>query len=692
MRLLANISGRLERLSGRRMLFVPVCLGLGVGTYFSLPVEPSTLALALTALAATALALVGAELARGRYAGLGFLLLGLVLVAAGGLAGALRSASVAAPMLDFRYYGPVEGRVVAIDRSASDAMRLTLDRVRLDRVAPAELPARVRVSLHGDQPFVAPMPGQRLAMTAFLSGPEGPVEPGGFDFRRMAWFDRLGAVGYTRAPALPLPAEVAASGGHDGGGGVLVQKLRRAISTWVQARIPGEAGAFAAAITTGDRAAMSQETIQTLRDSNLAHLLAISGLHMGLLTAFVYAALRYALALVPGLADRVPIRKIAAIGALQAGAFYLALSGGSIATERAFIMVSVMFGAVLLDRRALTLRAVALAATLILLLQPESLTEPGFQMSFAATIALVFVFGALRDWKGWQPPRWMRPVTGVLLSSGVAGLATAPFAAAHFNQVSYYGLIANTLAVPVMGAAVMPLAVLTALAAPFGLGGVTLWLMQWPIRWILAVAAWVAGLDGAVGHVPSPGPWVLPLVAAGGLSLVLLRGRLRLAGLAPVAIAFALWADAERPPVLVAPSGGLVGVMTPEGRALSKPRGDGFTATVWLENDGDAAEQDGAAARRGFLGEKGALIADLGSLRVAALSGRGAADRIGAACAEADIVVVSTEIDAVPEGCAVFDPVRLQDTGALALWPEQGALRIDSVADHSGQRRWTQGR
>ncbi|MEZ5769510.1 MAG: ComEC/Rec2 family competence protein [Paracoccaceae bacterium] len=692
MRLLANISGRLERLSGRRMLFVPVCLGLGVGGYFSLPVEPSTLALALTGLAATALALVGAELTRGRYAGLGFLLLGLVLVAAGGLAGALRSATVAAPVLDFRYYGPVEGRVVAIDRSASDAMRLTLDRVRLDRVAPTDLPARVRVSLHGDQPFVAPMPGQRLAMTAFLSGPEGPVEPGGFDFRRMAWFDRLGAVGYTRAPALPLPATVAAAGGHEGGGGVLVQKLRRAISTWVQARIPGEAGAFAAAITTGDRAAMSQETIQTLRDSNLAHLLAISGLHMGLLTAFVYAALRYALALVPGLADRVPIRKIAAIGALQAGAFYLALSGGSIATERAFIMVSVMFGAVLLDRRALTLRAVALAASLILLAQPESLTEPGFQMSFAATIALVFVFGALRDWKGWQPPRWMRPVTGVLLSSGVAGLATAPFAAAHFNQVSYYGLVANTLAVPVMGAAVMPLAVLTALAAPFGLGGVTLWLMQWPIRWILAVAAWVAGLDGAVGHVPSPGPWVLPLVAAGGLSLVLLRGRLRLAGLAPVAIAFALWADAERPPVLVAPSGGLVGVMTPEGRALSKPRGDGFTATVWLENDGDAAEQDGAAARRGFLGEKGALIADLGSLRVAALSGRGAADRIGAACAEADIVVVSTEIDAVPEGCAVFDPVRLQDTGALALWLEQGTLRIDSVADHSGQRRWTQGR
>ena len=692
MRLLANISGRLERLSGRRMLYVPVCLGLGVGTYFALPVEPSILVWSFVGLGAVAVAGFAAYLLRGRFAGLGFLFLGLALVAGGFLAGGLRSASVSAPVLGFRYYGPVEGRIVKIDRSSSDAVRLTLDRLRLDRVAPAEMPERARVSLHGDQPYLVPVPGQRIAVTAFLSGPEGPVEPGGFDFRRMAWFDRLGAVGYTRAPALHLPPEVAAAGGHDGGGGVLVQKMRRAISTWVQSKIPGEPGGFAAAITTGDRAAMSRETIQTLRDSNLAHLLAISGLHMGLLTAFVFAALRYALALVPGLADNVPIRKIAAVGALQAGAFYLALSGGSVATERAFIMVSVMFGAVLLDRRALTLRAVALAATLILLTQPESLTEPGFQMSFSATIALVFIFGQMRDWKGWRAPRWMRPVTGVLLSSAVAGLATAPFAAAHFNQVSYYGLLANVLAVPVMGLAVIPLAVMTALAAPFGLAAMPLWLMQWPIKWILAVAAYVSALDGAVGYVASPGPLVLPLVAAGGLTLVLLRGMPRLAGIAPIVIGFALWADAERPQVLVAPSGGLVGVMTPEGRALSKPRGDGFTASVWLENDGDPVEQDAAADRHGFRGEKGTLFAELGAVRLAALSGRGARERVPAACAEADVVVISMDVEAPPAGCEIYDEARLVDTGALALWLEDGAVRIDSVADHAGARPWTMGR
>ncbi len=688
------------------MLFVPVCLGLGVGGYFALPAEPAALGWVLVGLAGAGLAGLGAMALRGRYAGLGFLALGLALIVAGLLAAGLRSASVSAPVLGFRYYGPLEGRIVAIDRSASDAPRLTLDRLRLDRVDPDEMPVRARVSLHGAQPFLDPRPGQRVALTAFLSGPEGPVEPGGFDFRRMAWFDRLGAVGYTRAPAFALPPEVAEAGGHDGGTGgeVLVQKLRRAIGGYVRARMPGEAGAFAAAIATGDRSAMSRATIQTLRDANLAHLLAISGLHMGLLTGFVFAALRLVLALIPGLADNLPIRKLAAVGALQAGAFYLVLSGGSVATERAFIMVSVMFGAVLLERRALTLRAVALAATLILLAQPESLTEPGFQMSFAATIALVFTFGALRDWNGWRPPRWLQPVTGVLLSSAVAGLATAPFAAAHFNQVSSYGLLANMLAVPVMGAAVIPLAVLTALAAPLGLGSLPLWLMQWPIRWILGVAAWVSGLDGAVGHVPSPGPWVLPLVAAGGLTLVLLRGRPRLAGIAPIVVALALWADAERPPVLVAPSGGLVGVMTAQGRALSKPKGEGFTATVWLENDGDSVDQAVAAARGGlqggFRGAKGARFAEIGGLRLAALSGRGAREKLAEACAEADLVVISMDIEAPPEDCPVWDRKRLRHSGALAIWPDGGAgvtgaagragARILSVSDLSGTRPWTQ--
>jgi len=679
---LARLSGRLERLSGRLLLFAPVCLGLGIGVYFRLPHEPGALALLLIVAAAAALALPAWHHRHSRYAGIAFLAAGIAVVLLGLVVGSLRTALVHAPVLDFRYYGPVEARIVKIDRSASDAVRLTLDRVRLERVAPARIPERVRVSLHGNQGFLDPAPGQVVAMTAFLSGPEGPVEPGGFDFRRMAWFDRIGAVGYTRAPALMLaPAEAR--------GDILIGRMRARISAWVQQNLPGEAGAFAATITTGDRSTMPRDTVDALRQSNLAHLLAISGLHMGLLTGFVFTALRYLLALVPGLADRIAIRKVAAVVALQAGAFYLALSGGNVATERAFIMVAVMFGAVLMDRRALTLRAVAIAALVILVSQPESLAEPGFQMSFAATTALVAVFGALRDWPGWRPPRLLQGPLGVVISSAVAGFATAPFAAAHFNMVSHFGLLANLAAVPVMGALVMPLAVLAAVLAPVGLGGLALGLMRYPIEWILGVARFVSGLDGAVGHVPSPGPWVLPLIAFGGLGLVLLTGRARLVGVLPLALAAVLWIEVERPAGLVAPSGGLVGVMTEAGRVLSKPRGDGFAATVWLENDGDAGTQALAHARRGFSGVAGAREIEIAGHRLVHLTGRGARDRVAEACETADLVVLSMYAESVPEGCALYDEARLTRSGALALYPAAAGLRIVSVSQASGARPWT---
>lgn len=686
MSLVARISGRLERLAGRLLLFVPVCLGLGIGAYFALPVEPGPLVWATIATAAAAAGLGGRHLVRSRYAGLGFLASGLALALAGVLVAGLRTELSRAPVLGFRYYGAVEGRVVKIDRSASGAPRLTLDRVRLDRVAPGERPARVRVSLLGAQDFLDPIPGQRVAMTAYLSAPDGPVEPGGFDFRRMAWYDRIGALGYSRSPALLLDP------GQGGFGGMAVERWRQQIAKAVRAAIPGAAGGFAAAITTGDRAQMDPGALQDLRDANLAHLLAISGLHMGLLSGFVFAAVRLMLAAVPGLAARIAIRKIAAVVALQAAAAYLALSGGNVATERAFIMVGVMFGAVLIDRRALTLRAVAVAAVLILLAEPESLTEPGFQMSFAATTGLVAVFSALRDWRGRQIPRWLRGPAGVFVSSLVAGLSTAPFAAAHFNQVSHVGLIANLLAVPVMGLAVMPLAVLAAVLAPLGLSGLALSLMRFPILWILGVAHWVAGLDGAVGHVVSPGPWVLPLIAAGGLIFVLMAGRARAAGLLPLIFGFALWGEAERPAGLVAATGGLVGVIGPEGRALSKPKGDSFAASVWLENDGDSVSQAEAARRPGLNGERGSQSARIGPARLVHLTGRGAADRVAKACETADLVVVSVAVADLPAGCAVYDETRLAQSGALALRLEAEGLRVVTVAQLSGDRPWTRAR
>ena len=183
--------------------------------------------------------------------------------------------------------------------------------------------------------------------------------------------------------------------------------------------------------------------------------------------------------------------------------FYLLLSGANVATTRAFLMVVVMLGAVLLDRRALSFRSVALAALVLLTVQPESLTEPGFQLSFAATIALIAGFAPAQNWFKARMPGWTIPPLMLVMTSLLAGLATAPFAAATFNRFTDYGLLANLMTVPVMSI-LMGAGVVAALLAPFGLAWPALWLMDACARWILFVAHWVAGLEGAVTPIPSP--------------------------------------------------------------------------------------------------------------------------------------------------------------------------------------------
>ncbi len=671
----AGLSWLVDGQRGHLFPWAPVCLALGIGGYFSLPVEPTAQHWVMLGLALAALGIIWAAGARHNVG-----LIALWLVLAGIALAGLRSHNVSDPVLSFRYYGANEGRVVTIDRSLSDRTRLTLDRVRLDRVSPAKTPGRVRVSLHGEWEF-APEAGAIIATTGHLSPPQGPAEPGGFDFQRQAWFRGLGAVGYTRSPVVRLD--------YPGtGAGLWVYRLRLRISSAIQARLPGDGGAFAAAVTTGDRSAMRRETLNALRASNLAHLLAISGLHMGLLTGFVFGALRLGLAAIPPLALRWPVRKIAAVGALGAGAFYLALSGGNVATERAFIMVAVVLIAVLLERRALTLRAVALAALIVLLLRPEALIEPGFQMSFAATTALIAAFGALRGASVFRLPKWLRPVMAVVISSAVAGAATAPFGAAHFNQVAHYGLIANVLSVPLMGIAVVPGAVVAALLWPVGAAGVGLALMQPAINWILGVAGTVAARNDAVTLVPAPGPWVLPVLALGGLLVFIWQGRARWLGLAPMFAAFWLWATVDRPLALIAGDGGIVGVMTQQGRALSKERGGGFVARSWLENDGDAALQMDAAARLKPV-KRGIWTYDLAAVRILHLSGKAGVAQAGALCDGGTIAVVAG--DGLASGpCLLLDQRALLDTGTIAILRDAtDTLKLVSACDMQGRRPWS---
>lgn len=666
---------RLLRQQGHLFPWVPVCIGAGVGLYFTLLEEPAVWLLWVCFGAGLAGMVLRHWLPFVPAVALCALSCGALGMAAAGA----RAHWMAAPVLDFRYYGAVEGRVVWIDRSASDALRVTLDRVVMERMAPLDTPKRVRVSLHGVQVLKRITPGDHLIVTAHLSPPGGAVEPGGFDFRRHAWFLQLGALGYARAPALRIgPPDRT----------LYVARARMWMSERVLGALPGARGAFAAAVTSGDRSALDQATLGHLRDTNLAHLLAISGLHMGLLAGFVFTALRLGLILLPATRHSLRAKPLAAGGALIAAAGYLALSGGNVATERAFTMVAVALCAVMVHRRAISLRGVALAAVIILLWQPEALVSPGFQMSFAATVALVAVFERVGQYRTKRSRRWVMAVFTLVLSSGVAGLATAPVAMAHFNRFAHFGLIANVISVPVMGLWVVPMAVFSAVLMPFGLDWIGWHLMGFGLEWILTVAAHVAAWEGAVGHVPAPPGPVLALYAVGGLTLCLWRGWGRLVGLLPLCGAAVLWAGTQRPDVLISENGALVGLRTEQGRALSRASGSGFIAQVWLENDGGGLEQADAAA----LWPRGS--GPIASGQVAGyevISYQGKTGLAGFTGCSPHQIVVSNQAITGRYACDVFDQNRLKTTGSVALSVTEEGLKTVTAAAKSGDRLWTQG-
>ena len=676
----------------RAALWLPVCFGIGIWLYFRLAVEPAS---AWASLALALLVLIGPA-GRAGWAARA-LVLALVAGTAGFSVATLQTARVAAPVLADPVAETVEGRMIAVSRSRAGAPRLLLDRVRVYGLAPGETPARVRISIIGADRAALPPVGHRVRVHARLFPPGGPAEPGAFDFRRSAFFARLGGVGYVRGAAVLDLGPGAAAGWIDQAALWLAER-RAGLAAALAAHLPGPEGAFAAAIVTGDRSRIAEADAEALRAANLAHLLAISGLHMGMLCGLVFAATRLALALVPAIALSVPVKKIAAGAALAAGAGYLALSGATVATQRAFAMVAVALVAVLIDRPAITLRALAVAAMIVMVIRPVSVTEVGFQMSFAATIALVAAFEAWRTpgARGGllEPRRWPRRLAlyaaGVLFTSLVAGLATAPYAAAAFNRAAPWGLAANLAAVPVMGVAIAPMALVAGFLAPFGLAAAPLAAMGAGIGWVLAVAHEVASWPGAVRPVPPPPGGALALVTLGGLWLAIWRGQMRLAGLAPLALGLGLWsAPAERPALLIGPGARLVGVMGPEGRVIDHPRAQGFVAETWLRRDADPADQETAAARPGILRRTGGFGADLPhGWRLVVRHSRAATAAELADLCRPRTLLVARHGPPVSGACTYVGAAAIAGGGAIAATPSGPDPGLESAA--GGRcRPWT---
>ena len=388
-----------------------------------------------------------------------------------------------------------------------------------------------------------------MCASFFAPPPPRPAAPGAFDFARFAYFQGLGAVGFALGDARRI-----APSGQDGPPNESIdapsgsmERLRYAIAERIRAALTGERGAVAVALITGFREGIPESVEQNMRDSGLAHLLAISGLHVGLVAGTVFLLVRGGCALVPAIALRWPIKKWAAVSAAAVAFGYLFLAGATEPTQRAFLMLLITVIGICLDRGSISMRLVAWAALFILLLSPESLLSVSFQLSFAAVTALVAVYETItarREWAANEPARvqsagsrFPRYALQLGLSSMIATLATAPFALYHFNRVAGYGLLANLAAVPLTAFVIMPLGLLAVFLMPLGLEAGPLYLMGQGIGAVLWVARQVASLPGAATLVPAFPHWGLVAVTLGGLWLCIWRGPWRWLGLAGFAAA-----------------------------------------------------------------------------------------------------------------------------------------------------------
>jgi competence protein ComEC len=573
---------------GRPILWLPVAFGTGIILYFAAKHEPfwwAGLSLAVG---------FGTAAYTLRASAMGFpVLVAFAAIAAGFTAATAKSRTIAhpvlaAPIFSAQLSGFVEMRE---ERERSDRIVLRIHRIEGNRLT--EKLERVRLSVRKG---TAPAIGSFVDLRARLNPPLAPLRPGGYDFARDMYFQRIGASGFVlgqiRLAAPPEPPSLRLRYA------AAIGSLRDGIDARIRAALPGDKGAIASALITGKRDAISAPVNEAMYVSSLGHVLSISGYHMAVVAGVVFFAIRAGLAFIPSFANRRPIKKWAAGFALGMAAFYLLLSGAEVATQRAFIMTAIVLIGVMCDRPALTLRTIAVAAFTVLLIAPEAIVHPSFQMSFAATLALIAAYERGLPWLSTVPESSLgarvalwggREILGLVLASLVAGLATTLFAAYHFHRLAPYGLLSNLLAMPIVSAWVMPSGLLALAAMPFGFDATFWHLMGSGIDWMITVALWVASLPGAVGRVHAFGVGPLLLASSGLVLLCLLRSSLRFSGIVLIVIACLLVWRAPSPDILVSHDARMVAVRGPDGRlSLMTTASDDFTLREWLAADADA--------------------------------------------------------------------------------------------------------
>lgn len=589
---------------GRSVVWAPVAMVCGLMGYFSLPVEPAIAVAVVMSLVAAGL-MLAARAGQVGAAGVlvSFALAGFVL----GQAGTVATGTKVLPASTGKV--TVSGWLDELGPDLGKRRRMIVEIERIAEVKPDYWPGKARLSVSADHVGTHAR-GDYVRFQAWLYPPLTPAIPGGWNYGRVGWFAGIGAGGRV-ASALAKPGTMPDRRRWSD----RLAGLRSAIAERIRAHLPKRQAGFAVALITGERAGLDKDMREALQLSGLAHILAISGLHMSLVAGGVFWLVRALLALWPLLALNFPVKKLAALSGWGAAGFYLLISGQAIATQRAFIMLSVMFLAVLLGRSAISMRNLAVAAIIVLVIAPQAVLTPSFQMSFMAVMGLIAGYELLGDWQaGLRHGLAARPVylrglvycllllIGLSSTTIIASAFTTLPAAFHFNRFAAWSLPANVLAMPVVTFLVMPGAVASVCLMPFGLEYWPLQAMAWGLEAVGAIAVMVSGWPGATSVAGA----MLPLLAfLAGILLCIMalwRGRLRwLAGSLAVVAGLAAIGLGSRPDMLIERSAATMAARMQQGYLVPVyARRGRFAAERWLLADGDGAELLQAAKRAGW--------------------------------------------------------------------------------------------
>ena len=676
---------RAEAGAGRLLPWIAVSFGVGIALYFTASREP---VLFVTVIAAATGAVAAFAMRRSRFFAASLM---VAAIAAGFATATVRTARVAhivlaRPLYSVSLSGFVEARDI---RERTDRFVLRVSAMDAPRLS-AKL-ERVRLSVKKGS---APAVGSFVELKARLMPPLAPLRPGSYDFSRDLFFQGIGASGFVMGAIRAIEPP--------GGGGFLLryaafmQGLRDAIDARIRGQLDGDERAIATALLTGRRDAISEPVNDAMFISGLGHVLSISGYHMAVVAGVVFFAVRALLALIGGLAASFPIKKWAAAAALAAATFYLLLSGAEVATQRSYFMTAVVLIAVLVDRRAVTVRTLAVAAFVVLAIAPEALVHPSFQMSFAATLGLVALVQVGMPGLFATPDSSMaarialwggREAVVLVLASLVAGLATTPYAAFHFHRVTPYGVLANLAAMPVVSVLVMPAGLLGLVAAPFGLDGLFWWLMGLGIDWMIAVTRWVAALPGAIGRIAAFGIGPLIMASLGIVLMGLLRTPLRWSGGLVLAVAVAWALSVEKPDILISGDGHNLAVRGRDSRLhLIRTAKDAFLVKEWLASDADTRASDDPTLGDGISCDPAGCVGQIADGRTVARALR--PDALDDDCERA-VLIVSTGAPSPDCSAVVLDLARIRRQGALALWRRQNGFALDAVRPRGFDRPWS---